>query len=123
MYKVFNTLNMYKLLHLFSMLTVGMDEQNIDKSVLECDEDELKALCNEEMAQAQRVEEELKNAEVKAKEIQEKRAKEACVKALLETIGQVKHKQEESEVRLHSVRQYITSNGKHLSYFILKTKF
>ena len=75
------------------------------------------------MAQAQRVEEELKNAEAKAKEIQEKRAKEARVKALLEKIGQVKRKREVSEVHLRSVRQYITSNGKHLSYFMLKTKF
>ena len=123
MYKVFNTLNMYKLLHLFSMLTVDMDEQNMNKSLLEYDEDELKAIYNEEVAQAQRVEEELKNAEAKAKEIQEKRAKEAHVKALLEKIGQVKCKQEVSEVHLHSVRQYITSNGKHLSYFMLKTKF
>ena len=100
------------------MLTVGMDEQNMNKSLLEYDEDELKALYNKEVAQAQRVEEELKNAEVKAKEIQEKTAKEACVKVLLEKIGQVKCKWEESEVHLHSVRWYITSNGKHLSYIL-----
>ena len=123
MYKVFNTLNIYKLLHLFSMLTVDMNEQNMNKSLLEYDEDELKAIYNAEVAQAQRVEEELKNAEAKAKEIQEKRAKKAHVKALLEKIGQVKCKWEVSEVCLLSVRQYITSNGKHLSYFMLKTKF
>ena len=78
----------------------------------EYDEDKLKAALSEEKKHVEKIEKELQKAEQKAKEIHDRQAKERCIRILLKEFAQVKRKQEDTEVHLQAVKQFVTENGK-----------